>query len=157
MTDFEALLAALNDAGVKYIVIGGVAGILHGAARVTYDLDILYERSPENYERLAKAFSDLDPYLRGAPPGLPFSFDERTISRGLNFTLTTSLGDVDVLGEVPGDGRYERLRSSAVVATIGDLEVPCVALNQLVQLKRAAGRPKDLEAIAELDALLDES
>jgi hypothetical protein len=76
---------------VKFIVIGGVAGNLHGSARVTYDLDLVYSRDRENIQRIAGLLRPFAPYLRGAPPGLPFSFDEKTIHNGLNFTLTTIL------------------------------------------------------------------
>jgi hypothetical protein len=95
-------------------------------------------------------------YLRGAPPGLPFRWDGETVRRGLNFTLTTSFGDLDLLGEITGGGGYEALLPvSTLVAAFG-VEVRCLNLEPLIHVKRAAGRPKDLEAIAELQALLEE-
>jgi hypothetical protein len=109
MTDFERLLAALVSGGVEFVVIGGMAATAHGSAHITVDLDIVYHRTSENIARLADALSPLQPYLRGAPPGLPFRFDADTINRGLNFTLVTA--------------------------------------------ERAAGRPKDLERIAELESI----
>ena len=75
MTDFERLLTALVSGGVEFIIIGGMAATAHGSAHVTVDLDIVYCRTPENMSRLAEALSPLQPYLRGAPPGLPFRFD----------------------------------------------------------------------------------
>ncbi|MFO7567554.1 MAG: hypothetical protein R6X02_33225 [Enhygromyxa sp.] len=75
MTDFAALLRALTEGGVEFIVIGGMAAVAHGSAHVTVDLDIVYGRSDENIERLAAALAPLSPYLRGAPAGLPFRFD----------------------------------------------------------------------------------
>ena len=77
MTDFERLFAALVNGGVEFIVIGGMAATAHGSAHVTVDLDIVYRRTSENVERLAMALLPLQPYLRGAPPGLPFRFDGR--------------------------------------------------------------------------------
>jgi|ERR1043166_2970781 hypothetical protein len=102
MTDFEKALAVLRGAGVEFIVIGGVAGALHGSAFTTQDLDVVYSRARENIRGLAAALQGHRPYLRGAPEGLPFLWDERTIRNGLNFTLTTDFGDLDLLGEVAG-------------------------------------------------------
>lgn len=89
MTDFAALLAALVQGEVEFVVIGGFAATAHGSAFVTIDLDIVYRRTPDNVTRLANALGPLDPYLRGAPPGLPFQLDAESLQRGLNFTLTT--------------------------------------------------------------------
>jgi hypothetical protein len=97
-----------------------------------------------------------DPYLRGAPPGLPFRFDTPTVERGLNFTLVTSLGDIDLLGEVSGVGAYEAVLPHATTLAVFGHQVLVIDLPWLIRTKRAAGRPKDLEAIAELEALLAE-
>lgn len=153
---FEDLLSMLAHAGVKFIVVGGVAGNLHGSARLTYDLDLVYSRDRENIRAIARLLKPLSPYLRGAPPGLPFTWDERTIRNGLNFTLTTTLGDLDLLGEIAGGGDYGKLLPFTQEISERGLRFRCVTLERLIQLKRAAGRPKDLEAIAELQAILDE-
>jgi hypothetical protein len=155
-TDFSALLRSLLDASVDFILVGGLAGNVHGAARVTYDIDVVYGRSQENLGRLVAALAPHRPYLRGAPPGLPFSFDVETLRRGLNFTLTTSLGDIDLLGEVTGGGTYDALVPASEMIGLWGTSCRCVTLKTLIQLKRAAGRPKDLEAIAELEALRTE-
>jgi predicted nucleotidyltransferase len=156
-TDFSSLLRVLLDEAVEFILVGGVAAILHGAARATYDIDVVYRRSPENMSRLVAALASYRPYLRGAPAGLPFSFDVQTLRQGLNFTLTTSLGDIDLLGEVAGGGRYEDLLAHSQSIPLLGATCQCVTLERLIRLKRAAGRPKDLEAIAELEALRSES
>lgn len=155
-TQFDAILALLSNSKVDCILIGGLAAIAHGTARVTYDIDFVYSRRADNIERLAACLQPYRPYLRGAPAGLPFKFDVRTIQAGLNFTLTTSLGDLDLLGEVAGGGSFEELLPHAEPIKILDAAVLCVRLEKLIDLKRAAGRPKDLEAIAELTALLEE-
>jgi hypothetical protein len=157
MTDIEALLQALNNHRVEYIVVGGVAALAHGSARLTQDLDILYRRSPENLDRLVAALHEVKPYLRGAPPGLPFVWDKTTLSHGLNFTLETSLGWLDLLGEIPGGGRYEDLVSDSAELEMFSGVSKCLSLDQLIRAKRAAGRPKDLEALAELEALREET
>jgi len=153
MTDFASLLAALAGGGVEFVIVGGAAATAHGAARLTLDLDIVYARSPENLRRVVQVLAPLRPYLRGAPPGLPFMWDEATLRNGLNFTLTTSLGDLDLLGEITGGGGYEQLRGDATELSI--FGHPCLVLDlvKLIDVKRAAGRPKDLEAIAELEAI----
>ena len=156
MTDFRRLLEALVGGGVEFIVIGGVAATAHGSAHVTVDLDIVYGRSPENVSRLAAALAPLQPYLRGAPPGLPFRFDDDTIKRGLNFTLTTSAGDLDVMGEATGGGTYDALLTRTESRELFGMQVRFVDLETLIHLKRAAGRPKDLERIAELEAIAHE-
>lgn len=157
MTDFAHLLKCLTEGSVEFIVIGGFAATVHGSAHVTVDLDLVYRRTPENILRLVRALEPLGPYLRGAPPGLPFRFDLPTIERGLNFTLATSAGDLDLLGEAAGGGNYDVLLPHSEVREVFDLECRFVNLEMLIRLKRAAGRPRDLERIAELEALRQES
>jgi predicted nucleotidyltransferase len=156
MTEFKNVLVALTSAGVDFIVIGGVAAIVHGGARVTFDLDVVYSRTPENCSRLGAALRPYKPYPRGAPPELPFIWDEKTIRRGTNFTLTTTLGDIDLLGEVAGGGSYEDLLPFAEQYDPFGIRCRCISLEKLIELKRAAGRPKDFETIAELEAILEE-
>jgi predicted nucleotidyltransferase len=156
MVDLEQLLPALSSAGVELIIVGGVAAIVHGSARLTQDLDIVYRRTPDNIARLASALKPFAPYLRDAPPGLPFRWDAETIERGLNFTLSTSLGPLDVLGEITGGGTYETLISHSRKLSVFGIECYCLGLDRLIQAKRDAGRPKDLEVIAELEALREE-
>jgi hypothetical protein len=141
---------------VEFIVVGGVAGAVHGLARATYDLDVVYDRSRRNLDRLVATLTPLEPYLRGAPPGLPFRFDAQTLERGLNFTLTTRLGALDLLGEVTGGGGYRQLLPFSLEARLFDVDCRYLGLEKLIEVKRAAGRPKDLEVIAELQALKEE-
>lgn len=155
MTDFKALLESLANQRVELILVGGLAAIAHGSARLTQDIDIVYARSEDNLERLAEALALHEPYLRGAPPGLPFKWDAETLRHGLNFTLETSLGDIDVLGEITGGGRYEDLLPHTIELMLFGHPVLCLDLEKLIETKRAAGRPKDFEAIAELEALRD--
>jgi predicted nucleotidyltransferase len=156
MTDFAALLRTLARHGVEFILVGGVAAVAHGSARLTQDLDVVYRRDPQNHKRLVAALAPLDPYLRGAPPGLPFRWDARTIEAGLNFTLKTALGDIDLLGEITGGGSYDDLAAHCITIRVFGIECRCLDLPALIRVKRAAGRPKDLEAVAELEALAEE-
>ena len=156
LTDFGAILRVLGDAGVRFILVGGVAASAHGSIRLTTDVDVVYERSPENLARIVNALRPLEPYLRGAPPGLPFIFDAETLRRGFNFTLVTTLGHIDLLGEIAGGGTYQNLLPHSVTLALFGIECQCLELKHLIHVKRAAGRPKDFEAIAELEALLEE-
>ena len=155
MTDFEGLLGALADARVEFILVGGMAATAHGSARLTRDVDVVYARTPENITRLVRALAPHRPYLRGAPPGLPFTWDAATLARGLNFTLTTVIGDIDLLGEITGGGGFEALRTHTETMSLFGRDVLCLNLQWLIHVKRAAGRPRDLEAIAELELLLE--
>ena len=156
MTDFRALIRLLAQAPVEFIIVGGAAATAHGSARLTEDLDIVYRSTSENVSRLVRALAPYEPYLRGAPPGLPFRWDEQTIKSGLNFTLTTTLGALDLLGEISGGGGYEDLLPHSIRLRLYDVECFCLGLTRLIHVKRAAGRPKDLETIAELEAILEE-
>jgi predicted nucleotidyltransferase len=156
MIQFKSLLSSLQTQGVSFVIIGGVAATLHGAARVTFDLDIVYDRSIENLGRFVRALAPFQPYLRGAPPGLPFLFDSETLRRGLNFTLTTTEGPIDLLGELTGVGSFSDVLANSVTAQLFGAEYRFLDLEALIASKRAAGRPKDLEAIAELEAIKQE-
>lgn len=155
-TDFQGLLRVLTHGGVEFILVGGVAAAAHGSPRATHDLDVVYRRTDENISRLVRALEPLGPYLRGAPPRLPFRWDAETIERGLNFTLSTSLGSLDLLGEVTGGGSFSDLLPQTLIIKLHGLDCLCLDLELLIKVKRAAGRPKDFEAIAELEAILEE-
>lgn len=156
MTPLERLLAVLHKAQVEYIIVGGVAARAHGSARLTDDLDISYARNPANLARVVTALAPLRPYLRGAPPGLPFAWSAATLRMGLNFTLTTTAGSIDLLGEIVGGGEYEDLLPHTLTITLFGRDVRLLDLPCLIRVKRAAGRPKDLEVVAELEALQEE-
>ncbi len=150
MTDVQRILQILTDAGVHFVVIGGVAMVLRGSGRVTIDLDLAYRRDRENLSRLAAALAPHRPRLRGAPPDLPFLWDDLTLRSGLNFTLTTDLGDLDLLGEVPGVGNFAAVERGSSLLEVGRLPVKVMDLDTLARSKRAAGRVKDLLDLAEI-------
>ena len=144
------------SAGVDFIIVGGAAATAHGSVRLTLDLDIVYSRQKENIKRLVEALRPLRPALRGAPENLPFRWDEETVTKGLNFTLNTSLGWLDLLGEITSGGTYEELVADTVRINVLGYDCLCLGLRRLIEVKRAAGRRKDLEAIAELQIILAE-
>jgi len=151
--DLIGLLKVFQDSNVDFILIGGIAATVHGSSRVTQDVDVVYKRSDENYKKIVYAVGPLNPYLRGAPKGLPFLLDERTLRSGLQFTLDSDLGPIDLLGEVAGGGNYENLINHVDEITLNSKRLLVVNLPKLIELKVAAGRPKDLEAIAELELI----
>lgn len=154
MTRFSELLKLLTEGNVEFVIIGGLAAVVHGSVQSTQDVDVVYSRTPGNIQRLAAALGPVNAYLRGAPPGLPFRADAPTFTAGLNFTLTTDLGWLDLLGEVAGGGRYEALTSHSVEVEVFGVRCRAIDLPTLIATKLAAGRPKDIQAVAELRALL---
>ncbi len=153
--DVEKLLKALQSEGVAFIIIGGVAAVLQGSAYVTADFDLCYSRTKENLPRLAKALASFHPSLRAAPPDLPFALDVSAFKSGLNFTLTTDLGDLDLLGEVAGLGGYEEVSALSEEMEIFGMRCRVLTLEGLIKSKRAVGRAKDLRLLSELETLLE--
>ena len=156
MIDYRSLLSTLIEGKVDFVVVGGVAATLHGSARFTADLDVVYGRSRENIRRLVTALAPLQTYLRGAPPGLPFHLDAETVRAGLNFTLTTEAGPLDLLGEMAGGFDYEVARKRSISVELYGHRCHVIDLDALIEAKVAAGRPKDLEVVAELDVIREE-
>ncbi len=152
-----AAIHALADGGVEFILIGGWAAILNGSARTTRDVDICYSRAHGNLERLAAALAPYQPRLRDLPRDLPFVWDAMTLGNGTFFTLTTSLGFIDLLAEVPGIGDFDRVKGCSKLVEAFGRQVWTLDLRGLIAAKRAAGRPKDLESIVELEGLLEAS
>jgi predicted nucleotidyltransferase len=149
----QELLNRLLDQGVDFVIIGGVAAVLHGSAYVTRDLDLCYSRTPDSLGRLVAALEPFEPRLRGAPSDLPFKWDVRTLRAGLNFTLDTDIGAIDLLGEVAGIGGYpEALAGSEPIELFGR-RCRVLTLEALIRSKRAAGRQRDLEHVMALEAL----
>lgn len=145
------LLRRLADAGVDFLVIGGVAVFLQGYARLTKDLDIVYATNAANLERLGGVLVELGARLRGVEDDVPFVPDARTLKRTTILTLDTPLGSIDLLVDPEGAARYEAMRERADVVDLDGIEFRVVSLDDLLSMKRAAGRPQD---IADIDALL---
>ena len=147
------LLARLAEERVRFSVIGGVALIARGVQRSTEDLDIAYARDRENLARLAAALRPLHPKLRGVPGDLPFVLDEASLRMGLNFTLDTDFGPLDLLGEVAGLGTFDHVDAASSEVEIGGVRILVLTLDGLEAAKRAAGRPKDFVDLGYIRAL----
>lgn len=141
---------------MRFVVIGGFAARLRGSPSLTNDIDICYARDRKNLEALAAALRELEARLRGAPEGLPFSLDARTLAAGDHFTFATRAGNLDVLGTPSGSGGFQDLVRAADEMDLGGISVPVSAIEDLMRMKRAAGRPKDLIELEVLAALKDE-
>jgi predicted nucleotidyltransferase len=154
----EVILRSLLDHGVQFVLIGGVASQAHGSPSLTADLDICHARDGDNLARLAETLKELSAVRRGLPvdaPGMP-PLDARTLRAGGLFTLTTTAGDFDLLADPDPGFDYERLLSSAVSSTVAGHPVWIASLTDLMEMKRAAGRPKDLIELEILGALREE-
>lgn len=149
----QELLKCLVDHGVRFSIIGGVALIARGVQRATEDLDIAYARDRENLTRLSEALRPIHPTLRGVPAGIPFVLDVASLRSGLNFTLDTDLGPLDLLGEVPGLGTFEHVDAMSSELEITGVRMLVLTVEGLERSKRAAGRPKDLVDLGYLRAM----
>lgn len=154
--DLIGILEELDRHGVRFVIVGGLAANLLGSSVLTNDVDICYARDDKNLERLAAALTALGVSLRGAPPGLPFKPDAPTLRAGDRFTFDTRLGPLDILGGPDGSGGYETLRRTARLFSIRGVQVWVCSLDDLIAMKRAAGRAKDRIMVEELTALRDE-
>lgn len=152
----DKLLGPLIAHGVDFVLIGGQAGISHGSAYPSYDLDVLYSRDRDNVVRLVAALDEIGVRLRGAPRDVPFVLDARTIENGANFTFVTRYGDLDVLADAAGMPSYDELKAEAVDREIFGHVVKVASIDHLIAMKRAAGRTKDKLMVEEYIVLADE-
>lgn len=151
-----SLLRALVDGGVRFVVIGGLAAQAHGSPLITEDLDICFDLDRDNLKLLADVLADLTAVRRGMPDGIVAPIDARALRSGDVFTLRTRFGDLDLLARPDPGLDYRALSSRAVAFDYDGLPVLIANLDDIVAMKRAAGRPKDLLAIEHLAALREE-
>jgi hypothetical protein len=156
--DFDPLAAlrTLLDHEVRFVLIGGFAGALRGSPVITGDVDICYARDDANLARLAEALRSLDARLRGAPPDVPFLLDASTLRAGDHFTFSTSVGPLGILGTPAGTAGFADLDARATDEVVDGMSVRVAAIEDLIRMKRAAGRPEDLIALEWLSAVRDE-
>ena len=149
-------LRTLVSHGVRFVLIGGYAAAIRGSPVITGDVDVCYARDDENLERLAAALQQLGATLRGAPPEVLFRLDARTLKAGDHFTFSTSAGPLDCLGTPAGTDGFADLDASATDEDLDGLVVRVASVDDLIRMKRAAGRPQDKIAVEWLAALRDE-
>jgi predicted nucleotidyltransferase len=150
----ERFCAVLAEHSVEFIIVGGQAEALMGGARVTYDVDLCYRRTPDNLERLATALGTLNLTLRGAPPELKFRLDAQALALGQNYTFEVD-GEwpLDFLGYLEPLGTYEDLLPHVETVSIGGRPTQVIGLDDLLRIKRYLGRPKDRESLLQLEAI----
>lgn len=151
--DPERILGLLTARGVDFVVIGGIAAVLHGSSRTTQDLDICCATDAANLAALGKVLVELGARLRGVPDDVPFVPDHDTLRRVEVLTLETTAGDFDVLAQPDGAPPYARLRKNADRYDIGAFVVLVASVEDLIAMKQAAGRPKDLTDVEELKTI----
>jgi hypothetical protein len=154
---FGQAIQILTDAGVEFVVIGGVSATFHGSARVTYDLNICYSRSQQNVRCLTAARAPFHPRPRGVPFGLPFIWDEAALRNSTILTLQTDMGEIDLLTEMAGLGDFGEVKAHSLLVDAFQRQLATLTLPGLILAKRAAGRDKDRLALPELESLLEAS
>ena len=154
----DVLLGSLIAHDVRFIVVGGLAAQAHGSPSLTGDLDVCYARDQDNLRRLAATLEELAAVRRGLPAGTPRMppLDAQTLRAGGLFTLTTSAGDFDLLANPDPNLDYEQLKATALSTTVAGEPVFVASLDDLIRMKRAAGRPKDRIELEILGALREE-
>jgi predicted nucleotidyltransferase len=152
--DPGAILRRLVARGVDFVVIGGIAAVLHGSARNTFDLDICFATDRVNLDALGEVLVALHARPRGLAGDVPFTPDGDTLRKVEVLTLVSDAGDLDVLARPAGMKSYAELRRRADRFDLGDYAVLVAAIPDLLAMKRAAGRPKDLQDVDELEAIL---
>lgn len=151
---FATILGGLRANKIRFVVVGGLAATAHGSRRLTDDVDICYDLAEDNVARLARLLSKWNAYPRGIEVGLPFFMDARQFRSTPLMTLTTDEGFIDVLDFVKGVGRFAECRRRSVQVEAFDIRFRVLDLRALIDAKKATGRPKDLDQLPELEALL---
>jgi hypothetical protein len=149
----DEILERLTARGVDFVIVGGIAAVLHGSARNTFDLDICFATDQANLDALGDVLGGLDARLRGVAGEVPFVPDGETLRKIELMTLSTSAGNLDLLAIPPGAPPYERLRRNADRYDLGGFTVLVASIEDLIAMKDRARRPKDLEDLAELQAI----
>ncbi len=152
--DAGRILGELVDGGVDFVVIGGIAAVLHGSARNTFDLDISFSTGAANLEALGSVLIALKARLRGVADDVPFVPEARALRQIEALTLSTVAGDFDLLAKPAGGPPYDVLRDAADTYDLDGTAVRVATVEHLIAMKSAAGRDKDLADIAELQAIL---
>ena len=152
------IFATLAEHRVRYVVIGGLAAVLHGSPTVTADADICADRSPENLQRLSAALRDLHARIRSVsePDGVPFKPDVALLGRMKVLNLSTDLGDLDLAFEPAAFTGYEELVQHAVTVSVAGVAVAVASLDDVIRSKEVADRPKDHATLPVLYGLRDE-
>lgn len=149
------LLKRLHEHGVQFVVVGGLAGVLHGSRMVTEDVDVCAPLTPENIPRIVASLCAVHPTFRMRPDHLALPDDPDKLAGFKNLYLATDLGPIDFLSEITGLGAYAQVSRRCITVDLEGMQCQVLDLDALIQAKRALGRPRDLQAAAELEVIRD--
>ena len=155
VADAAALTARLLDAEIAFILVGGAAAISHGSPTNTRDYDIVHSRAPENVERLMTVLASLDASFRGQLDGRRIEPNASHLTGRGQILLSTTLGPLDLLCQLHDGRGFDELIQHSIGFDASGQELRVLDLPTLIEVKTAAGRPKDKLVVAELLAILD--
>lgn len=147
------LLKRLNDAGVDFVLVGGMAAVAHGSSLITKDVDVYTPLVEPNLSKIVEALRDLDPRYRFRPDKLRMPLEPERLHGFRMLNLVTELGAIDLMAEVSGVAPFEEIVAKSWTSDLGGVVVRIIDLESLISAKRSAGRPKDIRAVAELEAI----
>ena len=153
------MLAALDRHGVRYVLIGGLAAIIHGAPHTTNDADVVPEEGRDNLTRLSAALKELNARIRmsGEEEGVPFDHDAESLGRVRIWNLVTARGNLNITFVPSGTRGYDDLVADARPVTLGGVDVPVASLADVIRSKEAAGRDRDRAVLPILRELLEQT
>jgi len=152
-SDFLNLLERLVNAGVDFVIVGGFAGVVHGCTYVTQDIDICCDFSVANLLALQKAISDLHPVHRMTPKRKKLRLTEQTCGQFKNLYLDTDIGQLDCLSLIDGVGDFQQVKKASELVKVEDIQMFVLSLDALIKTKKTMKRPRDKEAILQLEAI----
>jgi len=151
--NFLSLLFRLNKENVKFVIIGGFAGIVHGCTFVTQDIDICCEFTTENLLSLQNALADIHPVHRMTPKRQKLELTTENCKDYKNLYLDTDLGQLDCIGSVQGVGDFKKAIESSQIIDVENHKLNVLRIETLIETKKATNRPHDKEAIIQLEAM----
>ncbi len=155
MASILGILKRLTESGVEFVLVGGMAATAHGSSMVTEDVDVCIRFDRGTIERMLAALRGLNPLQRMHPDRAPLSVNPATYEGWRNLYVLTDAGQIDFLGEVTGVGGFDEVVRGAIAVDLGGFSCRVMGLEDLIQAKRALGRPKDMRVAAELEFLRD--
>jgi len=151
--DFFNLLERLAKGGVDFVIVGGFAGVVHGCTYVTQDIDICCDFSPANLLKLQGAVSDLHPVHRMTPNRKKLKLTQKTCGQLKNLYLDTDIGQLDCMSFIDGLGDYEKVKRASELVKVEDVQLRVLSVGALIKAKNAMNRPRDKQAVLELEAV----
>jgi predicted nucleotidyltransferase len=150
---FPDLLERMAKAGVDFVIVGGYAGVVHGCTYLTQDVDVCCDFSPQNLLALQRAVADLHPVHRMTPQRKPLELTEENAGQFKNLYLDTDLGHLDCLDAIQGVGGYAQVKQASERIGVEGVQLRVLSLDALITAKQAMNRPRDKEAVRQLEVI----